>query len=182
MCSYPPKKIHSQDSQTDRTTVRLTLTELQLHWQNHSQTDRTAVTLTEPQSQWQNHRRPGFDISKPYIPFTHMLQAHCLQSFSKQPIRIKDSSAVLNSIILLVDGQCHLHSFPTVFAHYLLLTDTHTDTRTTPIPSRLSAGNNLSKESKRLKILPLDQAIFRPGVSENFCYMCQTQYLSAYSA
>ena len=34
-----------------------------------------------------------------------MLQAHCLQSFAKQPIRVKDSSAVLNALILLVDRQ-----------------------------------------------------------------------------
>ena len=43
-------------------------------------------------------------------PFTPMLQANCLQSFAKQPIRIKNSLAVINALILLVDRQCHHHT------------------------------------------------------------------------
>ena len=134
MCSYPPKKNHSQ---FDRTTV--SMTEPQFVWQNHSQIAKTTVRLREPLNKWD---WPGLDISKPYIPFNHMLQAHCLQSFAVQPIRIKDSSAVINALILLVDRQCHHH---TAYSDSLFYNcsqkDTQTHRRTTLIPSRLSAGN-----------------------------------------
>ena len=76
------RKIHSH-------TVRITvsLSESQAGWQNHRQTDSTTDRMTEQQSDWQNQsqkkgtlllkwNRPGFDISKPYMPFTHMLQTH----------------------------------------------------------------------------------------------------------
>ena len=77
-----------------------------------------------------------------------MLQAHCLQSFAKQPIRIKDSSAVINALILLVERYCHHHTFtqhtvihPFEIAHRT--TQTHTHTRTSRVLSRLSAGNKV---------------------------------------
>ena len=151
MCSYPPKKIHSQmtvrliELQSDWTAV--TLTEPQSDWQNCSYTDRTTVRLTELQSHWQNHSHNDrtTDISKPYIPFTHMLQAHCLQSFSKQPIRIKDSSAVLNAIILLVDRQCNVIIIQHTVIHPFEIAHTQTrqkDRLTSRVLSGLSAGNN----------------------------------------
>ena len=72
-----------------------------------------------------------------------MLQAHCLQSFVEQPIRIKDSSAVINALILLVDRQCHHHTACSDSPFWQLLTDRMTESHTDkPRPKPPSAGNN----------------------------------------
>ena len=114
MCSYPPKKITvtqsdwQNHSQTDRTTVSLTesqLTEPQSDWQNHSETDRTTVRAKVHHCLNIKWDWPGFDIFKPYICVNHILQANCLQSFSKQPF------SIICYISTPLIGWCHHHTF-----------------------------------------------------------------------
>ena len=90
-----------------------------------------------------------------------MLQAHCLQSFVEQPIRIKDSSAVLNALILLVDRQCHHHTACSDSPFWQLLTDRMTESHTDkPRPKPPSAGKkNGPVHSKMYENIQLNVSI-----------------------